>query len=187
MTTVPTFITTPPQMSEDVFPSIEHDGDSSRSGSPVFPNSSPMHAAYSPPSNTYSSVDDQGFLTAPHPSYGYPVCTMGAAVGNYGLSPSISGGAMLSLPAMCGSPGIDAAALATTTAAVAATTTHAELTGGYYVPSIELMTGGYDGYDGYQATTPPLSHSFDHSATCSESEFTYPTTPLSMPSPGIIQ
>jgi hypothetical protein len=29
--------------------------------------------------------------------------------------------------------------------------------------------------------TPPLSHSYDHSATCSENGYQYPTTPLSMP------
>lgn len=36
--------------------------------------------------------------------------------------------------------------------------------------------------------TPPLSHSFENSATCSETGSEYPTTPLSMPgSPGMIQ
>jgi hypothetical protein len=35
--------------------------------------------------------------------------------------------------------------------------------------------------------TPPLSHTFDHSANCSEAGFDYPTTPLSMPgSPGMM-
>jgi hypothetical protein len=29
--------------------------------------------------------------------------------------------------------------------------------------------------------TPPLSHSYEHSTTCSESGYQYPTTPLSMP------
>ncbi|KAI0022911.1 hypothetical protein F4780DRAFT_732159 [Xylariomycetidae sp. FL0641] len=34
--------------------------------------------------------------------------------------------------------------------------------------------------------TPPLSHSYDHSANCSEAGYEYPTTPLSMPgSPGL--
>ncbi|VUC27494.1 unnamed protein product [Clonostachys rosea] len=36
--------------------------------------------------------------------------------------------------------------------------------------------------------TPPLTHSYDHSAPCSESGYEYPTTPLSMPgSPGMVQ
>ncbi|CAH0056449.1 unnamed protein product [Clonostachys solani] len=36
--------------------------------------------------------------------------------------------------------------------------------------------------------TPPLTHSYDHSAPCSESGYEYPTTPLSMPgSPGLVQ
>ena len=36
--------------------------------------------------------------------------------------------------------------------------------------------------------TPPLSHSYDHSAACSDSgSYEYPTTPLSMPgSPGTV-
>ncbi|RYP76477.1 hypothetical protein DL771_001711 [Monosporascus sp. 5C6A] len=36
-------------------------------------------------------------------------------------------------------------------------------------------------YDQHNPHTPPLSHSFDHSANCSESGYEYPTTPLSMP------
>jgi len=37
-------------------------------------------------------------------------------------------------------------------------------------------------------TTPPLSHSFDHSTNCSDAGYEYPTTPLSMPgSPNLIQ
>ncbi|KAI1487606.1 hypothetical protein F5X96DRAFT_649126 [Biscogniauxia mediterranea] len=43
-------------------------------------------------------------------------------------------------------------------------------------------------YDHSNPHTPPLSHSFDHSANCSESGYEYPTTPLSMPgSPGVGQ
>ncbi|PHH74443.1 hypothetical protein CDD83_4571 [Cordyceps sp. RAO-2017] len=42
-------------------------------------------------------------------------------------------------------------------------------------------------YDPSNPHTPPLSHSFDHSATCSETGYEYPTTPLSMPgSPGML-
>ncbi|KND86437.1 hypothetical protein TOPH_08934 [Tolypocladium ophioglossoides CBS 100239] len=43
-------------------------------------------------------------------------------------------------------------------------------------------------YDPSNPHTPPLSHSFDRSASCSETGYEYPTTPLSMPgSPGVIQ
>ncbi|KJZ74615.1 hypothetical protein HIM_05965 [Hirsutella minnesotensis 3608] len=43
-------------------------------------------------------------------------------------------------------------------------------------------------YDPSNPHTPPLSHSFDHSASCSETGYEYPTTPLSMPgSPGMLQ
>ncbi|KAL7946581.1 hypothetical protein V8C42DRAFT_321104 [Trichoderma barbatum] len=43
-------------------------------------------------------------------------------------------------------------------------------------------------YDPSNPLTPPLSHSYDHSAACSETGFEYPTTPLSMPgSPAMIQ
>ncbi|RMJ10948.1 hypothetical protein BHE90_011685 [Fusarium euwallaceae] len=42
-------------------------------------------------------------------------------------------------------------------------------------------------YDQSNPHTPPLSHTFDHSANCSEAGFDYPTTPLSMPgSPGLM-
>jgi hypothetical protein len=42
-------------------------------------------------------------------------------------------------------------------------------------------------YEHSNPHTPPLSHSFDHSANCSESGYDYPTTPLSMPaSPGMV-
>ncbi|RDA91002.1 hypothetical protein CP533_3116, partial [Ophiocordyceps camponoti-saundersi (nom. inval.)] len=36
-------------------------------------------------------------------------------------------------------------------------------------------------YDPSNPHTPPLSHSFDRSASCSETGYEYPTTPLSMP------
>ncbi|KAJ4858595.1 hypothetical protein T069G_06862 [Trichoderma breve] len=43
-------------------------------------------------------------------------------------------------------------------------------------------------YDPSNPLTPPLSHSYDHSAACSETGFEYPTTPLSMPgSPAMMQ
>ncbi|CAM1506494.1 Fc.00g061350.m01.CDS01 [Cosmosporella sp. VM-42] len=44
-------------------------------------------------------------------------------------------------------------------------------------------------YEQSNPHTPPLSHSFDHSANCSEAGYEYPTTPLSMPGspPGMIQ
>ncbi|KAK1244828.1 hypothetical protein MKX08_004457 [Trichoderma sp. CBMAI-0020] len=43
-------------------------------------------------------------------------------------------------------------------------------------------------YDPSNPLTPPLSHSYDHSAACSETGFEYPTTPLSMPgSPALMQ
>ncbi|PFH56185.1 hypothetical protein XA68_16918 [Ophiocordyceps unilateralis] len=43
-------------------------------------------------------------------------------------------------------------------------------------------------YDPSNPHTPPLSHSFDRSASCSETGYEYPTTPLSMPgSPGMLQ
>ncbi|PMD22891.1 hypothetical protein NA56DRAFT_701975 [Hyaloscypha hepaticicola] len=38
------------------------------------------------------------------------------------------------------------------------------------------------GYDDCNPHTPPLSHSYEHSSTCSESGYQYPSTPLSMPS-----
>ncbi|KAG7113054.1 hypothetical protein HYQ44_009158 [Verticillium longisporum] len=54
-----------------------------------------------------------------------------------------------------------------------------------YIPGIE-MTPAHS-YDQADPHTPPLSHSFDHSANCSESGYEYPTTPLSMPgSPGMV-
>ncbi|KAH9907354.1 hypothetical protein F4778DRAFT_534251 [Xylariomycetidae sp. FL2044] len=60
--------------------------------------------------------------------------------------------------------------------------------------SYGYMHGGMDhvhgppphtSYDHSNPHTPPLSHSFEHSANCSDSGYEYPTTPLSMPgSPG---
>ncbi|KAH8598937.1 hypothetical protein B0O99DRAFT_683674 [Bisporella sp. PMI_857] len=53
------------------------------------------------------------------------------------------------------------------------------------LPAIDIH--GQHGYGDSDPHTPPLSHSYDHSATCSESGYQYPTTPLSMPpSPRII-
>ncbi|KAI0870289.1 hypothetical protein GGS24DRAFT_493126 [Hypoxylon argillaceum] len=53
----------------------------------------------------------------------------------------------------------------------------------YYMPVDANAPGPYDHSNPH---TPPLSHSFDHSANCSEAGYDYPTTPLSMPgSPGI--
>jgi len=47
------------------------------------------------------------------------------------------------------------------------------------LPSIDIH-GGH-GYDDTNPHTPPLSHSYEHSTTCSESGYQYPSTPLSMP------
>ncbi|KAK1590537.1 uncharacterized protein LY79DRAFT_212655 [Colletotrichum navitas] len=56
-----------------------------------------------------------------------------------------------------------------------------------YMPGIDMHApGSYDTANPHQ--TPPLSHSFDHSANCSDAGYEYPTTPLSMPgSPGMAQ
>ncbi|KAI1388007.1 uncharacterized protein F4822DRAFT_430761 [Hypoxylon trugodes] len=55
-----------------------------------------------------------------------------------------------------------------------------------FVPAVDVH--GHNSYDHSNPHTPPLSHSYDHSANCSESGYDYPTTPLSMPgSPGIGQ
>lgn len=56
-----------------------------------------------------------------------------------------------------------------------------------FVPGVDVSTVGVPSpYDQSNPHTPPLSHSFDHSANCSESGYEYPTTPLSMPgSPGM--
>jgi hypothetical protein len=55
-----------------------------------------------------------------------------------------------------------------------------------FVPGIDVNAPSP--YDQSNPHTPPLSHSFDHSANCSDAGYEYPTTPLSMPpSPGVIQ
>lgn len=54
-----------------------------------------------------------------------------------------------------------------------------------FIPGIDISSPPHQ-YEGSNPQTPPLSHSFDHSANCSESGYEYPTTPLSMPgSPGM--
>lgn len=54
-----------------------------------------------------------------------------------------------------------------------------------YVPSMDFHAPSP--YEQAHPHTPPLSHSWDHSANCSEAGYDYPTTPLSMPgSPGLI-
>ncbi|KAK3350088.1 hypothetical protein B0T25DRAFT_549773 [Lasiosphaeria hispida] len=57
-----------------------------------------------------------------------------------------------------------------------------------YLPGVDMSAGVPSPYD-HMPHTPPLSHSFDHSANCSDSgSYEYPTTPLSMPgSPGMVQ
>ncbi|KAL0934216.1 uncharacterized protein CTRU02_211015 [Colletotrichum truncatum] len=55
-----------------------------------------------------------------------------------------------------------------------------------YIHGIDI--NATSSYDPSNPHTPPLSHSFDHSANCSDAGYEYPTTPLSMPgSPGLIQ
>ncbi|KAI0155170.1 hypothetical protein GGR57DRAFT_501762 [Xylariaceae sp. FL1272] len=57
----------------------------------------------------------------------------------------------------------------------------------YYMPSMEVNAPGHYDHPS-NPHTPPLSHSFDHSANCSEVGYDYPTTPLSLPgSPGMVQ
>ncbi|PNH39319.1 hypothetical protein VD0004_g7560 [Verticillium dahliae] len=63
-----------------------------------------------------------------------------------------------------------------------------QLSQGQFTPPMnhedELLFPPFDDPDPH---TPPLSHSFDHSANCSESGYEYPTTPLSMPgSPSMV-
>ncbi|KAI9151901.1 Transcription factor radR [Paramyrothecium foliicola] len=54
-----------------------------------------------------------------------------------------------------------------------------------FVPGVDVSVP--NPYDHSNPHTPPLLHSFDHSATCSEAGYDYPTTPLSMPgSPGMM-
>ncbi|EAQ85021.1 hypothetical protein CHGG_09035 [Chaetomium globosum CBS 148.51] len=60
---------------------------------------------------------------------------------------------------------------------------------GYPLPGIDMTAAHPSPYD-QMPHTPPLSHSYDHSTTCSDSGSydAYPTTPLSMPgSPGMVQ
>ncbi|PHH65957.1 hypothetical protein CDD81_905 [Ophiocordyceps australis] len=55
-----------------------------------------------------------------------------------------------------------------------------------FVPGVDMSLPSP--YDPSTAHTPPLSHTFDHSASCSETGYEYPTTPLSMPgSPNLMQ
>ncbi|KAK9772921.1 putative BZIP domain-containing protein [Seiridium cardinale] len=55
-----------------------------------------------------------------------------------------------------------------------------------YLPGMDMS--GQNPYDSSNPHTPPLSHSFDHSANCSDAGYDYPTTPLSMPdSPNLLQ
>ncbi|KAJ2901734.1 hypothetical protein MKZ38_001505 [Zalerion maritima] len=84
MNNAPVFITTPPQMSEDVFPTIKRD----RSQSPIFPN------AYSPQHLNYPFLNDPNQYLQPFPYY--PVTTM---LSPQYLSTTIMA-AMCSLPAM---------------------------------------------------------------------------------------
>ncbi|KAL2256977.1 hypothetical protein VTK26DRAFT_822 [Humicola hyalothermophila] len=57
----------------------------------------------------------------------------------------------------------------------------------YLSGAVDMRAGHPSPYD-HMPLTPPFSHSYDHSAACSDSgSYEYPTTPLSMPgSPGII-
>ncbi|ROT34922.1 hypothetical protein SODALDRAFT_321023 [Sodiomyces alkalinus F11] len=48
-----------------------------------------------------------------------------------------------------------------------------------YVPGIEMAAT--HSYEHPEPHTPPLSHTFDQSANCSDTCYEYPTTPLSMP------
>ncbi|KAH9210546.1 hypothetical protein DL95DRAFT_393296 [Leptodontidium sp. 2 PMI_412] len=47
------------------------------------------------------------------------------------------------------------------------------------LPAIDIQ--GHHNYEDSNPHTPPLSHSYEHSTTCSESGYQYPSTPLSMP------
>ncbi|KAK4444671.1 hypothetical protein QBC34DRAFT_474407 [Podospora aff. communis PSN243] len=57
-----------------------------------------------------------------------------------------------------------------------------------YLPGVDMSATHPSPYD-HMPHTPSLSHSYDHSANCSDSgSYEYPTTPLSMPgSPGLGQ
>ncbi|OTB02178.1 hypothetical protein M426DRAFT_13758 [Hypoxylon sp. CI-4A] len=53
-----------------------------------------------------------------------------------------------------------------------------------FVSGMDVQT--QNSYDHSNPHTPPLSHSYNHSTNCSETDYEYPSTPLSMPdSPGI--
>ncbi|GAB1315885.1 hypothetical protein MFIFM68171_06095 [Madurella fahalii] len=56
-----------------------------------------------------------------------------------------------------------------------------------YLPGVDMSGAHPSPYD-QMPHTPPLSHSYDHSAACSDSgSYEYPTTPLSMPgSPSMV-
>ncbi|EFX05593.1 hypothetical protein CMQ_3662 [Grosmannia clavigera kw1407] len=73
----------------------------------------------------------------------------------------------------------DAAAVA---AAVAATTIPP------YMSYHFMPTAGMDTANPFDSNphTPPLAHSYDHSTSCSDADYEYPTTPLSMASPGVV-
>jgi len=53
---------------------------------------------------------------------------------------------------------------------------------GGYLPSMDMSAAAHPAPYDHLPHTPPLSHSYDHSANCSDSgSYEYPTTPLSMP------
>lgn len=160
-TPMPTFITTPPTHSDDTFPQTVIYEQRDRSQSPMFtPYSPPQQSAYPP-------LDDAQYLNPASQTFYTPVTTMaGGCLMTTGMG-------MPSLPAMEPLKSEDSFA--------------PYMNGGYYgMPSIDI--NATNTYDYSNPHTPPLSHSFDHSTTCSESGYgDYPTTPLSMPSPGMIQ
>ncbi|EXV05654.1 hypothetical protein X797_000370 [Metarhizium robertsii] len=54
-----------------------------------------------------------------------------------------------------------------------------------FVSGVDINVSSH--YDSSSAHTPPLSHSYETSTSCSEAGYEYPTTPLSMPgSPGMM-
>ncbi|QPH11165.1 hypothetical protein C2857_002798 [Epichloe festucae Fl1] len=54
-----------------------------------------------------------------------------------------------------------------------------------FVSGVDMNMAGH--FDSSNAHTPPLSHAYDTSTSCSEAGYEHPTTPLSMPgSPGIM-
>ncbi|KAK4237691.1 hypothetical protein C8A03DRAFT_15801 [Achaetomium macrosporum] len=62
--------------------------------------------------------------------------------------------------------------------------------GYHHIPGVDMGPAGHSSPYEQMPHTPPLSHSYDHSAACSDSGSyeAYPTTPLSMPgSPGMTQ